>query len=133
MHCDPHPTASRQSQTPGSAPACLCLPPDSFFSPIHSLEISSLKKTIRITAKSTKRIREALQPVLGKYGVSLELVLLRRVSTDPASCERDPGGKTGLGLGPGAADSVGEQWSVLQAHGGMPVLEMGHGTTLAVS
>ncbi|XP_057268027.1 regulator of G-protein signaling 14 isoform X1 [Pezoporus wallicus] len=42
------------------------------------LEISSLKKTIRITAKPTKRIREALQPVLGKYGVSVELVLLRR-------------------------------------------------------
>nr|XP_047936407.1 regulator of G-protein signaling 14 [Anser cygnoides] len=42
------------------------------------LEISSLSKTIRITAKSTKRIREALQPVLGKYGVNVELVLLRR-------------------------------------------------------
>uniref|UniRef100_A0A663MQ07 Regulator of G-protein signaling 14 n=1 Tax=Athene cunicularia TaxID=194338 RepID=A0A663MQ07_ATHCN len=42
------------------------------------LEISSLNKTIRITAKSTKRIREALQPVLGKYGVRMELVLLRR-------------------------------------------------------
>ncbi|XP_067161005.1 regulator of G-protein signaling 14 isoform X1 [Apteryx mantelli] len=44
------------------------------------LVISSLNKTIRITAKSTKRIREALQPVLGKYGVNmeLELVLLRR-------------------------------------------------------
>ncbi|XP_009871464.1 PREDICTED: regulator of G-protein signaling 14, partial [Apaloderma vittatum] len=43
------------------------------------LEISSLSKTIRITAKSTKRIREALEPVLGKYGVSMELALLRRV------------------------------------------------------
>ncbi|XP_062443176.1 regulator of G-protein signaling 14 isoform X2 [Rhea pennata] len=42
------------------------------------LVISSLNKTIRITAKSTKRIREALQPVLGKYGVNVELVLLRR-------------------------------------------------------
>ncbi|KFO81447.1 Regulator of G-protein signaling 14, partial [Cuculus canorus] len=42
------------------------------------LEISSLNKTIRITAKSTKRIREALQPVLGKYGVSVEVALLRR-------------------------------------------------------
>lgn len=45
----------------------------------RSLEISSLSKTIRITAKSTKRIREALQPVLGKYGVNVELALLRRV------------------------------------------------------
>ncbi|KFW87563.1 Regulator of G-protein signaling 14, partial [Manacus vitellinus] len=42
------------------------------------LEISSLSKTIRITAKSTKRIREALQPVLGKYGVRMEQALLRR-------------------------------------------------------
>ncbi|KAJ7397379.1 Regulator of G-protein signaling 14 [Pitangus sulphuratus] len=42
------------------------------------LEISSLNKTIRITAKSTKRIREALQPVLGKYGVRMEQALLRR-------------------------------------------------------
>ncbi|NWX93921.1 RGS14 protein, partial [Nothoprocta pentlandii] len=42
------------------------------------LVISSLNKTIRITAKSTKRLREALQPVLGKYGVSAELVSLRR-------------------------------------------------------
>lgn len=47
---------------------------------LHRLEISSLNKTIRITAKSTKRIREALQPVLGKYGVRMELALLRRVS-----------------------------------------------------
>ncbi|NXP44576.1 RGS14 protein, partial [Heliornis fulica] len=42
------------------------------------LEISSLNKTIRISAKSTKRIREALQPVLGKYGVRMEVALLRR-------------------------------------------------------
>lgn len=51
--------------------------------PLCSLEISSLNKTIRITAKSTKRIREALQPVLGKYGVSVEQALLRRVSLEP--------------------------------------------------
>ncbi|KFR05099.1 Regulator of G-protein signaling 14, partial [Nipponia nippon] len=50
------------------------------------LEISSLNKTIRITAKSTKRIREALQPVLGKYGVSLELALLRRQG-EPAALD----------------------------------------------
>ncbi|NXJ16656.1 RGS14 protein, partial [Odontophorus gujanensis] len=42
------------------------------------LEISTLNKTVRITAKSTKRIREALQPVLGKYGINMELALLRR-------------------------------------------------------
>ncbi|KFQ80946.1 Regulator of G-protein signaling 14, partial [Phaethon lepturus] len=50
------------------------------------LEISSLSKTIRITAKSTKRIREALQPVLGKYGVSMELALLRRQG-EPAALD----------------------------------------------
>ncbi|NXU96444.1 RGS14 protein, partial [Cettia cetti] len=50
------------------------------------LEISSLHKTIRITAKSTKRIREALQPVLGKYGVSVEQALLRRQG-EPATLD----------------------------------------------
>ncbi|NWH67413.1 RGS14 protein, partial [Geococcyx californianus] len=50
------------------------------------LEISSLSKTIRITAKSTKRIREALQPILGKYGVRLELALLRRQG-EPATVD----------------------------------------------
>ncbi|XP_005282309.2 regulator of G-protein signaling 14 isoform X1 [Chrysemys picta bellii] len=42
------------------------------------LEISPLSKTVRITAKSTKCLREALQPVLGKYGVDVERALLRR-------------------------------------------------------
>ncbi|XP_074866024.1 regulator of G-protein signaling 14 isoform X1 [Carettochelys insculpta] len=42
------------------------------------LEISPLSKTVRITAKSTKCLREALQPVLGKYGVDVEQALLRR-------------------------------------------------------
>ncbi|KAI1234213.1 Regulator of G-protein signaling 14, partial [Lamprotornis superbus] len=50
------------------------------------LEISSLSKTIRITAKSTKRIREALQPVLGKYGVSVEQARLRRQG-EPATLD----------------------------------------------
>ncbi|NWT90923.1 RGS14 protein, partial [Lanius ludovicianus] len=50
------------------------------------LEISSLNKTIRITARSTKRIREALQPVLGKYGVSVEQALLRRQG-EPATVD----------------------------------------------
>ncbi|NXR46934.1 RGS14 protein, partial [Hippolais icterina] len=50
------------------------------------LEISSLNKTIRIVARSTKRIREALQPVLGKYGVSVEQALLRRQG-EPATLD----------------------------------------------
>uniref|UniRef100_G1MYH7 Regulator of G-protein signaling 14 n=1 Tax=Meleagris gallopavo TaxID=9103 RepID=G1MYH7_MELGA len=52
------------------------------------LEISSLNKTIRITAKSTKRIREALQPVLGKYSINMELALLRRQG-EQASLDMD--------------------------------------------
>lgn len=70
--------------------------------PLCSLEISSLNKTIRITAKSTKRIREALQPVLGKYGVSVEQALLRRVSSGLGQ-PLGLGGALGWGLGPGAA------------------------------
>ncbi|NWH32571.1 RGS14 protein, partial [Chloropsis hardwickii] len=50
------------------------------------LEISSLNKTIRITAKSTKRIRDALQPVLGKHGVSVERARLRRQG-EPATVD----------------------------------------------
>ncbi|XP_077680937.1 regulator of G-protein signaling 14 isoform X3 [Eretmochelys imbricata] len=42
------------------------------------LEISPLSKTVRITAKSNKCLREALQPVLRKYGVDVERALLRR-------------------------------------------------------
>lgn len=69
--------------------------------PLCSLEISSLNKTIRITARSTKRIREALQPVLGKYGVSVEQALLRRVRLGPRQAQPSPcalGGALGLGL-----------------------------------
>uniref|UniRef100_A0A8C3RHZ5 Regulator of G-protein signaling 14 n=1 Tax=Cyanoderma ruficeps TaxID=181631 RepID=A0A8C3RHZ5_9PASS len=50
------------------------------------LEISFLNKTIRISAKSTKRIREALQPMLGKYGVSVEQARLRRQG-EPATLD----------------------------------------------
>lgn len=70
--------------------------------PFCSLEISSLSKTIRITAKSTKRIREALQPVLGKYGVSVEQARLRRVRHGQPLWSGVP---LGLGVGPGDAGS----------------------------
>ncbi|NWR44874.1 RGS14 protein, partial [Regulus satrapa] len=50
------------------------------------LEISSLNKTIRITATSSKRLREALQPVLGKYGMSVEQARLRRQG-EPATLD----------------------------------------------
>ncbi|NXO40875.1 RGS14 protein, partial [Locustella ochotensis] len=50
------------------------------------LEISSLNKTIHITAKSTKRLREVLQPILGKHGVSVGQALLRRQG-EPATLD----------------------------------------------
>ncbi|XP_061477954.1 regulator of G-protein signaling 14 isoform X2 [Rhineura floridana] len=42
------------------------------------LEITPINKTVRIVAKSTKHLREALQPTLEKYGLDLTRVLLRR-------------------------------------------------------
>lgn len=35
---------------------------------------------MRISAKPTKRLQEALQPILAKHGLSLEQVVLHRVS-----------------------------------------------------
>ncbi|NXL64770.1 RGS14 protein, partial [Chordeiles acutipennis] len=52
------------------------------------LEISSLNGGVRITAKSTKRIREGGEPVLGKYGVSMELGGVRRQG-GPATLDLD--------------------------------------------
>ncbi|KAF7249508.1 Regulator of G-protein signaling 14, partial [Varanus komodoensis] len=42
------------------------------------LEIVPINKTVRILAKSTKHLREALQPILEKYGLDVTRVLLRR-------------------------------------------------------
>ncbi|XP_054833618.1 regulator of G-protein signaling 14 [Eublepharis macularius] len=42
------------------------------------LEITPINKTVRIMAKSTKQLREALKPILGKYGLDDTRVLLRR-------------------------------------------------------
>ncbi|NWR20100.1 RGS14 protein, partial [Emberiza fucata] len=77
----PQTQSPRQSRVPW-----LCSCPQPPLVPLYSLEISSLNKTVRITAKSTKRIREALQPVLGKYGVSVEQALLRRQG-EPATLD----------------------------------------------
>ncbi|XP_069100583.1 regulator of G-protein signaling 14 isoform X2 [Pleurodeles waltl] len=41
------------------------------------LEIPIIKKIVRISAKSAKTVREALQPIAEKYGVSLQQVVLR--------------------------------------------------------
>ncbi|NXS33815.1 RGS14 protein, partial [Pomatostomus ruficeps] len=75
------------------------------------LEISSLNKTIRITAKSTKRIREALQPVLGKYGVSVQQALLRRQG-EPATLDLEK-----------LVSTVSAQKLVLETPAGVRVME----------
>lgn len=45
----------------------------------YRLEITPINKTVRILAKSTKHLKEALQPILEKYGLDVTRVLLRRV------------------------------------------------------
>nr|XP_056703358.1 regulator of G-protein signaling 14 [Euleptes europaea] len=42
------------------------------------LEITPINKTVRIMAKSTKQLKEALNPIMGKYGLDVTRVLLRR-------------------------------------------------------
>ncbi|KAJ6667773.1 hypothetical protein lerEdw1_016094 [Lerista edwardsae] len=42
------------------------------------LEITPINKTVRILAKSTKHLQEALKPILEKYGLDVTRVLLRR-------------------------------------------------------
>lgn len=45
----------------------------------YRLEITPINKTVRILAKSTKHLQEALKPILEKYGLDVTRVLLRRV------------------------------------------------------
>ncbi|XP_051487484.1 regulator of G-protein signaling 14 isoform X2 [Apus apus] len=75
------------------------------------LEISSLRKTIRIIAKSTKSIREALQPMLGKYGVTMELALLRRQG-EPATLDLEK-----------LVSTVAAQKLILETPAGMRLME----------
>lgn len=42
------------------------------------LELVALERVVRISAKPTKRLQEALQPILAKHGLSLEQVALHR-------------------------------------------------------
>ncbi|XP_040611967.1 regulator of G-protein signaling 14 isoform X1 [Mesocricetus auratus] len=42
------------------------------------LELANLERVVRISAKPTKRLQEALQPILAKHGLSLEQVALHR-------------------------------------------------------
>ncbi|XP_023572127.1 regulator of G-protein signaling 14 isoform X3 [Octodon degus] len=48
------------------------------------LELAVLERVVRISAKPTKRLQEALQPILAKHGLSLEQVALHRVSQGAA-------------------------------------------------
>lgn len=48
------------------------------------LELVALERVVRISAKPTKRLHEALQPILAKHGLSLEQVALHRVSQGSA-------------------------------------------------
>ncbi|XP_073914847.1 regulator of G-protein signaling 14 isoform X2 [Castor canadensis] len=42
------------------------------------LELAALERVVKISAKPTKRLQEALQPILAKHGLSLEQVALHR-------------------------------------------------------
>ncbi|XP_036703532.1 regulator of G-protein signaling 14 isoform X2 [Balaenoptera musculus] len=42
------------------------------------LELAALERVVRISAKPTKRLQEALQPILAKHGLSPQQVALRR-------------------------------------------------------
>lgn len=42
------------------------------------LELTELERVVRISAKPTKRLQEALQPILAKHGLSLDQVALHR-------------------------------------------------------
>ncbi|XP_021094538.1 regulator of G-protein signaling 14 isoform X7 [Heterocephalus glaber] len=67
------------------------------------LELAVLERVVQISAKPTKRLQEALQPILAKHGLSLEQVALHRVSQGTA----DQGGCWVVGSGlpvPQAAD-----------------------------
>ncbi|XP_051050180.1 regulator of G-protein signaling 14 isoform X2 [Phodopus roborovskii] len=43
------------------------------------LELANLERVVRISAKPSKRLQEALQPILAKHGLSLDQVVLHRV------------------------------------------------------
>uniref|UniRef100_A0A8C5JWQ4 Regulator of G-protein signaling 14 n=1 Tax=Jaculus jaculus TaxID=51337 RepID=A0A8C5JWQ4_JACJA len=81
------------------------------------LELAPLERVVRISAKPTKRLQEALQPILAKHGLSLEQVALRR-----------PGEKQPLDLGK-LVSSVASQSLVLDALPGAKMLEASNTST----
>ena len=55
------------------------------------LELAALDRVVRISAKPTKRLQEALQPILTKHGLSPQQVALCLVSWGTAGQRRDSG------------------------------------------
>uniref|UniRef100_A0A9L0SNK7 Regulator of G-protein signaling 14 n=2 Tax=Equus caballus TaxID=9796 RepID=A0A9L0SNK7_HORSE len=77
------------------------------------LELAALERVVRISAKPTKRLQEALQPVLAKHGLSLQQVALHR-----------PGEKQPLDLEK-LVSSVAAQRVVLDTLPGVKISEAG--------
>ncbi|XP_057584121.1 regulator of G-protein signaling 14 isoform X2 [Hippopotamus amphibius kiboko] len=77
------------------------------------LELAALERVVRISAKPTKRLQEALQPILAKHGLSPQQVALRR-----------PGDKQPLDLGK-LVSSVAAQRLVLDTPPGVKLSEAG--------
>lgn len=77
------------------------------------LELAALQRVVLISAKPTKRLREALQPILAKHGLSAHQIELRR-----------PGEKQPLDLGK-PVSSVAGQRLVLDTLPGVKISETG--------
>lgn len=73
-------------------PAALSVP--------RRLEVAALERVVRISAKPTKRLQDALQPILAKHGLSPQQVALRLVSRRAVG----QGLGQGQGQGQGRAD-----------------------------
>lgn len=78
----------------GAGPPAVCCPRVP-----RRLELTALDRVVRISAKPTKRLQEALQPILEKHGLSPLQVVLHRVSCGAAG--RGEAGPGGAGPGPG--------------------------------
>ncbi|KAK2118518.1 Regulator of G-protein signaling 14 [Saguinus oedipus] len=63
----------------GAGPPALCC-----LRVLRRLELAALERVVRISAKPTKRLQEALQPILEKHGLSPLQVTLHRVSRGAA-------------------------------------------------
>nr|XP_015090433.1 regulator of G-protein signaling 14 isoform X2 [Vicugna pacos] len=79
----------------------------------YRLELAALERVVRISAKPTKQLQEALQPILAKHGLSPQQVALHR-----------PGEKQPLDLGK-LVSSVAAQRLVLDTLPGVKIPEAG--------